>query len=247
MLVGPAGAGKTLALGGLRRAWEAEHGSGSVIGLAPSAAAAEVLAADLGISTENTAKWLYEHDHGRWDLRAGQLVIVDEASLAGTMLLDQLTTHAADVGAKGRPETVVTSVDPDSVLALATRSSSSMLTTSGCGVDPGRPIDSEPSLPAARHAFSRDSSTAGGTARSVERSAVSAQVCQRDRFLVKQDVLILVDADEFRLECGDTAAGPKADQANRRHRLGTTIMVPRLLGLLPPAALASTAGSQCAG
>ncbi|MDA8298183.1 MAG: relaxase domain-containing protein [Actinomycetota bacterium] len=100
VLVGPAGAGKTLALGGLRRAWEAEHGSGSVIGLAPSAAAADVLAGDLGIGTENTAKWLYEHDHGRWDLRAGELVIADEASLAGTMLLDQLTTHAASVGAK---------------------------------------------------------------------------------------------------------------------------------------------------
>ncbi|TWE13064.1 conjugative relaxase-like TrwC/TraI family protein [Rudaeicoccus suwonensis] len=100
VLVGPAGAGKTLALGGLRRAWEAERAPGSVIGLAPSAAAAEVLASDLEISTENTAKWLYEHDHGRWDLTAGQLVIVDEASLAGTMLLDQLATHAADVGAK---------------------------------------------------------------------------------------------------------------------------------------------------
>jgi len=100
VLVGPAGAGKTLALGALRRAWEAERGPGSVIGLAPSAAAAEVLAGDLGIPTENTAKWLYEHDHGRWDLRAGQLVIVDEASLAGTMLLDQLTAHAVDVGAK---------------------------------------------------------------------------------------------------------------------------------------------------
>ena len=71
-----------------------------MIGLAPSAAAAEVLAADLVISTENTAKWAYEHDHGRWDLRAGQLVIVDEASLAGTMLLDQLTAHADAVGAK---------------------------------------------------------------------------------------------------------------------------------------------------
>jgi conjugative relaxase-like TrwC/TraI family protein len=100
VLVGPAGAGKTLALGALRRAWEAEHGSGSVIGLAPSAAAAEVLASDLGIGTENTAKWLYEHDHGRWDLTAEQLVIVDEASLAGTMLLDQLAAHAAVVGAK---------------------------------------------------------------------------------------------------------------------------------------------------
>ena len=74
VLVGPAGAGKTIALGGLRRAWEAEHGSGSVIGLAPSATAADVLAGDLGIPTENTAKWLYEHDHGCWDLTGGQLV-----------------------------------------------------------------------------------------------------------------------------------------------------------------------------
>jgi AAA domain/Histidine kinase-, DNA gyrase B-, and HSP90-like ATPase len=100
VLVGPAAAGKTLTLGGLRRAWEAEHGRGSVIGLAPSAAAAEVLAGDLGIATENTAKWLFEHVRGRWDLRARQLVIVDEASLAGTMLLDQLTSHAGAVGAK---------------------------------------------------------------------------------------------------------------------------------------------------
>ncbi len=100
VLVGPAGAGKTLALGALRRAWENGHGAGSVIGLAPSAAAAEVLAGDLGIGTENTAKWAYEHTHGRWDLMAGQFVIVDEASLGGTMLLDQLASHAAAVGAK---------------------------------------------------------------------------------------------------------------------------------------------------
>ena len=92
-------AGKTFTLGTLRRAWEVEHGPGSVIGLAPSAAAAEVLAADLGISTENTAKWLYEHEHGRWDLRTGNSSS-SMASLAGTMLLDKLTTHAADVGAK---------------------------------------------------------------------------------------------------------------------------------------------------
>ena len=100
VLVGPAGAGKTLALGALRRAWEATSGSGSVIGLAPSAAAADVLAGDLGISTDNTAKWAYEHTHGRWTLNAGQLVIVDEASLAGTVLLDQLTSHAGEAGAK---------------------------------------------------------------------------------------------------------------------------------------------------
>ena len=48
-------------MAGLHAAWEAEHGAGSVLGLAPSAAAAEVLAEALGIETENTAKWLHEH------------------------------------------------------------------------------------------------------------------------------------------------------------------------------------------
>jgi hypothetical protein len=61
VLVGPAGTGKTTALAGLRAVWEAEHGTGSVVGLAPSAVAAEVLAAELGIPTENTAKWVFEH------------------------------------------------------------------------------------------------------------------------------------------------------------------------------------------
>lgn len=100
VLVGPAGTGKTTTMSALRRAWEKDHGAGSVVGLAPSAAAADVLAQDLGISTENTAKWLHEHRRGTWNLTTGQLVIIDEASLAGTLALDTLTAHAADVGAK---------------------------------------------------------------------------------------------------------------------------------------------------
>ncbi len=139
VLVGPAGTGKSMTMAGLRSTWEAEHGPGSVVGLAPSAAAAEVLADELGIDTENTAKWLTEHrlqpdrqtkldrlrtqiattnlspdtamkvrrrldaiqgDLDRWRLRPGQLVIVDEASLAGTFALDELVTAAGDAGAK---------------------------------------------------------------------------------------------------------------------------------------------------
>jgi conjugative relaxase-like TrwC/TraI family protein len=139
VLVGPAGSGKSTTMAGLRAVWEAEHGPGSVLGLAPSAAAAEVLAAELGIDTENTAKWLYEHHQeperqgkiaqlrrvvvdprtsplrrsalrsqvasleaevAAWRLSAGQLVIVDEASLAGTFALDELVTAAIKVGAK---------------------------------------------------------------------------------------------------------------------------------------------------
>ena len=147
VLVGAAGTGKSTAMAGLRAAWEAEHGAGSVIGLAPSAAAAEVLGEDMGIDADNLAKWLYEHrqrgqrtrelsdfaskvrpsarratttepstargysrleeSSPRWSLRAGQLVVVDEASLASTFALDELMSAALDAGAKvvlvGRP------------------------------------------------------------------------------------------------------------------------------------------------
>tara|TARA_R110000868_G_C10970452_1_gene769775 strand:- start:11435 stop:14971 length:3537 start_codon:yes stop_codon:yes gene_type:complete len=100
VLVGPAGAGKTTAMSSLRRAWEAEHGPGSVVGLAPSAVAAQVLADDLGIATENTAKWWEVHQRTGQTFRTGQLVIVDEASLAGTLSLDRVTALAAEAGAK---------------------------------------------------------------------------------------------------------------------------------------------------
>lgn len=136
VLVGPAGTGKTTTMAGLRAVWEAEHGAGSVIGLAPSAAAAQVLGDELGINTENTAKWLHEHrqhadrqtkladlcrgqdvlaarrpgleayiagleaDVDRWSFHAGQLIVIDEASLAGTLTLDELVDAANTAGAK---------------------------------------------------------------------------------------------------------------------------------------------------
>ncbi len=138
VLVGPAGSGKTRTLAAIRAVWEAEHGAGSVVGLAPSAAAADVLAASLGIPTENTAKWLVEHDQEpdrlrrierlraaalaaqdpmtartlaaalrettaeveRWRFRPGELVVVDEASLAATLDLDRIAACVGEAGAK---------------------------------------------------------------------------------------------------------------------------------------------------
>ncbi|WP_344225301.1 ATP-dependent DNA helicase [Kocuria atrinae] len=71
-----------------------------MVGLAPSAVAAQVLADDLGIATENTAKWWQNHLlHGE-DFKAGQLVIIDEASLAGTLSLDRITHLAERADAK---------------------------------------------------------------------------------------------------------------------------------------------------
>ena len=43
------------------------------------------LAMTLGIPTENTAKWIDAHTHNGWVLKVGELMIVDEASLAGTL------------------------------------------------------------------------------------------------------------------------------------------------------------------
>lgn len=100
LLIGPAGAGKTTAMRALHAAWTSVHGKDTVVGLAPSAAAAQVLADDLDVACDNTAKWLHEHDHGRAQFRKGQLVVVDEATLAGTLTLDRLTGLAAEAGAK---------------------------------------------------------------------------------------------------------------------------------------------------
>jgi conjugative relaxase-like TrwC/TraI family protein len=59
-VVGPAGTGKTTTLGAIKATWEEQFGAGSVIGLAPAAASAEVLGRELSMATENVAKWLYE-------------------------------------------------------------------------------------------------------------------------------------------------------------------------------------------
>ena len=100
LLVGPAGTGKTRTMSGLRTVWETAHGAGSVVGLAPSAAAAQVLGDELGIETENTAMWLRLSQQGRAAFQARQLVILDEASLAGTAALDRLAQAAHAAGAK---------------------------------------------------------------------------------------------------------------------------------------------------
>jgi hypothetical protein len=100
LLIGPAGAGKTTAMRALHLAWTSVHGKDSVVGLAPSAAAADILAQDLDVACDNTAKWLHEFDHWRAGFAKGQLVIVDEATLAGTLPLDRLATIAAEARAK---------------------------------------------------------------------------------------------------------------------------------------------------
>lgn len=100
VLVGPAGAGKTTAMNALKRAWEKQHGRGTVVGLAPSENAAQVLGEELGIATDNTARFWQQHLFQGHTFEKDQLVILDEASLAGTGSLDRITGLAKQAGAK---------------------------------------------------------------------------------------------------------------------------------------------------
>ena len=93
LAVGPAGTGKTTAL---RPAVDQLRREGRpVFGVAPSAAAAEVLAVDASTDADTIDKLLVEHsldrppDH-RYDLPAGSTVIVDETAMVPTPRLAEL-------------------------------------------------------------------------------------------------------------------------------------------------------------
>ncbi len=94
LIVGPAGAGKTtmLASGVLNLRAQGRQ----AFGVAPTAAAAEVLATETGMGADTLDKLLTEHSsptrrpQPEYDLAAGATVIVDEAATASTPKLAQL-------------------------------------------------------------------------------------------------------------------------------------------------------------
>jgi len=93
LVVGPTGAGKTATL---RPAVDELRRSGrQVFGVAPSAAAAEVLADETGVAADTLDKLLIEHRLQRppqpqYDLPAGTTVLVDEAGMVSTPQLAEL-------------------------------------------------------------------------------------------------------------------------------------------------------------
>jgi conjugative relaxase-like TrwC/TraI family protein len=115
--IGPAGSGKTTAMRAY--AYLLRQAGRRLIPLATSAAAADVLGRELSAGTDNVHKFVHEWTSGPFAarLRAGQpvpshrraftlhpgdVVLVDEAGMAGTFLLDQLTQIAASRGATVR-------------------------------------------------------------------------------------------------------------------------------------------------
>ena len=97
LVVGPAGTGKTTAL---TPAVEQLHDEGRpTFGVAPSAAAADVLASGTGIDADTIDKLLTEHSldrppQHRYDLPVGTTVVVDEAGMVGTGRLEALASLA---------------------------------------------------------------------------------------------------------------------------------------------------------
>ena len=103
--IAPAGAGKTTAMRALTLAWTED--GGQVLGLAPSAAAAAVLAEQTGIRTDTLAKLTWSLDHGDlpdWAAAIGPstLVIIDEAGMADTLSLDTTVQFVIARGANVR-------------------------------------------------------------------------------------------------------------------------------------------------
>jgi len=115
--LGPAGSGKTTAM---RAFAEISEAAGRrVIALGTSAASAAVLGEELGVRAENLHKFLWEYTHGPaagalragrpvsaersgFRIDAGDVILLDEAGMAGTLNLDRLVKLAVDRGAMVR-------------------------------------------------------------------------------------------------------------------------------------------------
>lgn len=106
LAIAPAGSGKTTAMAALTTAWT--ESGGTVLGLAPSAVAASLLAAETGAHADTLAKLTHALTAGGnlpdWANHVNDktLIIVDEAGMASTADLAALTRFALDRGASIR-------------------------------------------------------------------------------------------------------------------------------------------------
>ncbi|MFF4647462.1 MobF family relaxase [Streptomyces sp. NPDC001389] len=106
VIEGPAGAGKSYATGVIADAWQ-EHTGGRVIGLGPSSVAAEVLGEEGIELRENTSRFLMYADgmgsaemREKYRVRAGDLVVLDEAGMASTSHIARVSQLVEEAGGK---------------------------------------------------------------------------------------------------------------------------------------------------
>lgn len=131
-LIGPAGTGKSFAMGALAGAWAGLSAGGRVQGLTIAQSAAGVLRHDGVQVTANCAAWLgaqarvAEGRTGRNDLQyviqPTDVVVVDEASMVDTATLTRIRRHVDAAGARlilaGDPEQLA-AIGPGGAMELA--------------------------------------------------------------------------------------------------------------------------------
>ncbi|ANH40539.1 DNA primase [Nocardioides dokdonensis FR1436] len=110
LAIAPAGSGKTTAMRALASAWT--DGGGTIIGLAPSAAAADALRSQIDTQTDTLAKLTHSLEQARQtgaampDWVAGidspTLVVIDEAGMADTLSLDAAVSYILERGGSVR-------------------------------------------------------------------------------------------------------------------------------------------------
>ncbi len=110
LAIAPAGSGKTTAMRALASAWS--DGGGTIIGLAPSAAAADALRSQIDTQTDTLAKLTHCLEQARQtgaampDWAAGidssTLVVIDEAGMADTLSLDAAVSYILERGGSVR-------------------------------------------------------------------------------------------------------------------------------------------------
>ncbi|GAA5122405.1 hypothetical protein GCM10023339_40750 [Alloalcanivorax gelatiniphagus] len=110
LAIAPAGSGKTTAMRALASAWT--DGGGTIIGLAPSATAADALRSQIETQTDTLAKLTYSLGQARrtgaavpeWVAGIGPLtlVVIDEAGMADTLSLDAAVSYILERGGSVR-------------------------------------------------------------------------------------------------------------------------------------------------
>lgn len=110
LAIAPAGSGKTTAMRALASAWS--DGGGTVIGLAPSAAAADALRSQTDTQTDTLAKLTHSLEQARqtgaampdWvaGIDSSTLVVIDEAGMADTLSLDTAVSYILERGGSVR-------------------------------------------------------------------------------------------------------------------------------------------------
>lgn len=110
LAIAPAGSGKTTAMRALASAWT--DGGGTIIGLAPSAAAADALRSQIDTQTDTLAKLTHSLQESResgaampaWvaGIDSSTLVVIDEAGMADTLSLDAAVSYILERGGSVR-------------------------------------------------------------------------------------------------------------------------------------------------